>query len=343
MSTISYKCPNCGGELLFDPATQSYRCEYCISSFSGEEMDQLYREEEQQQEPFSNGVVYSCPSCGAEIVTDETTAATFCYYCHNPVVLSGRLSGDYLPDQIIPFQITREQAESRFLEWIRKKKFVPKDLFRKEHLQKISGVYFPYWMMDYEIEGHTVSRAKGLRIWRTGNTEYTETTEYELERDGRATLKNYGKNALKTVHTKLIEGVMPFRIEECKPFRMNYLTGFQAEKRNIERGQLEPEVRAEMLQHADALFRQSEGSYTAVQRREEDFRVKDCTWMYALFPVWILTFVKKERIYYFAMNGQTGEVCGAVPLDKKKLRRSSLLWGVVTFLIALIGGLVTWL
>ena len=45
-------------------------------------------------------VLYTCPSCGAEIVTDSTTAATFCYYCHNPVVLSGRVSGEFLPDLV---------------------------------------------------------------------------------------------------------------------------------------------------------------------------------------------------------------------------------------------------
>ncbi len=39
-------------------------------------------------------LVYICPSCGAEVVTDATTAATFCYYCHNPVVLSEKLTGN---------------------------------------------------------------------------------------------------------------------------------------------------------------------------------------------------------------------------------------------------------
>ena len=45
-----------------------------------------------------DALVYICPSCGAEVVTDATTAATFCYYCHNPVVLSGKLSGDPVCD-----------------------------------------------------------------------------------------------------------------------------------------------------------------------------------------------------------------------------------------------------
>ena len=98
MAVISYKCPNCDGELVFHPAAQKYKCEYCASAFSQQELAQMKpAAEEEERVPESQemrgeeGVMYHCPSCGAEIVTDQTTAATFCYYCHNPVVLSGRV------------------------------------------------------------------------------------------------------------------------------------------------------------------------------------------------------------------------------------------------------------
>ena len=98
MTVVSYKCPNCGAELEFDPKTQKFGCEYCASQFTKEELDRIRPSRRRlislkiRKKPKKNGaeeaVVYSCPSCGAEIVTDATTAATFCYYCHNPVVLS---------------------------------------------------------------------------------------------------------------------------------------------------------------------------------------------------------------------------------------------------------------
>lgn len=72
-----------------------------------------------------DAAVYSCPSCGAEIVTDPTTAATFCYYCHNPVVLLGRLSGRYLPDKVIPFAVDREKAVESFLKYVHSRRYVP--------------------------------------------------------------------------------------------------------------------------------------------------------------------------------------------------------------------------
>ena len=41
MAVISFKCPNCDGELIFDPETQKYKCEYCGSKFTQAELDAL--------------------------------------------------------------------------------------------------------------------------------------------------------------------------------------------------------------------------------------------------------------------------------------------------------------
>ena len=113
MAAITVKCPTCGGELVFDPAAQEYLCAYCQSRFTQAQIDRMapaaaseqaaYQEETEGTDLGTDGssgaVLYSCPSCGAQVITDETTAATFCYYCHNPVVLEGRLSGAYLPGE----------------------------------------------------------------------------------------------------------------------------------------------------------------------------------------------------------------------------------------------------
>ena len=140
MPVITYQCPNCGGGLLFDPESQKYKCEYCLSLFSEGELKDLFEKEEGRREPEAM-VIYHCPSCGAEIVTDDTTAASFCYYCHNPVVLSGRLLGRFAPDEIIPFTIDREKAVEIFNQWIGRKRFVPKAFYSPDQIEKITGVY----------------------------------------------------------------------------------------------------------------------------------------------------------------------------------------------------------
>ena len=48
MNTVQYKCPNCGAELTFDPEHQNFSCEFCDSTYTEAEMQQLYQNMEQQ-------------------------------------------------------------------------------------------------------------------------------------------------------------------------------------------------------------------------------------------------------------------------------------------------------
>ena len=54
MEIQSYKCPNCGGGLVFDPKTQKFKCEYCLSAFTEEtlkEMEEAARKSEEASKP----------------------------------------------------------------------------------------------------------------------------------------------------------------------------------------------------------------------------------------------------------------------------------------------------
>ena len=53
---------------------------------------------------------YSCPSCGAELICDESTAATACPYCGNPSIVPGQFSGSLKPDFVLPFKLSKEDA-----------------------------------------------------------------------------------------------------------------------------------------------------------------------------------------------------------------------------------------
>lgn len=160
MEIQSYKCPNCGGGLVFDPKTQKFKCEYCLSAFTEEtlkEMEEAARKSEEASKPGempeaekiesqkqaeSKMVLYTCPSCGAEIVAQETTASTYCCYCHNPVVLSGSLDGKYRPDGLIPFEIDKKKAKEIFKNWIQKKKYVPDDFYSPRQMDYLEGIYY---------------------------------------------------------------------------------------------------------------------------------------------------------------------------------------------------------
>lgn len=329
MAAITYKCPRCGGDLRFHPAKQRFLCEYCDSEYTQEELEETAVEAEETQEPDQaegqepDAVRYVCPSCGAEIVTDETTAATFCYYCHNPVVLEGRMRGSYHPDLVIPFAIDRKKALEIFRQWIGKKRYVPKDFYSEEQIEKLSGVYFPYWLYDCQVDGRLQAQGTKLSTWRVGNIQYTKTEQYDVGRSGQMKIDHVPRNALSKANRVLAENVFPFEMEKLEPFRMGYLSGFMAENRDMERQQFADEVEAEVRGFAEQSLRSGISGYDSVQVQSSDMRLEKPEWNYALLPVWTLTYKEKKtgKLYYFACNGQTGKICGELPVDMGRLGR----------------------
>ncbi len=348
MSVLTYKCPNCGGYLVFEPETQHYTCPYCLSDFAQTELDTATSEsediqdtEENTQEQEGQVLIYTCPSCGAEIATDTTTAATFCYYCHNPIVLSGRLSGEQMPSLIIPFQISKEEAKKRFLSWIGSKAYVPPDFYSPAQIEKLSGIYFPYWTLDCTLQADMHATARNVRIWRSHDIEYTETKTYAIHRLGEISLTELSRNALTKSQSKMLEGILPFDLKKTCSFHLGYLAGFQAEVKDIEKESLLPELQEEINGYAKSLLSDTLASHQHITTDSFQTYNAQHIWKYLLLPVWILTYQHRSKTYYFAMNGQTGEICGRLPLYKRKLFFTCAgIFVVVTALITLIGGLL---
>lgn len=344
MAVISYKCPNCDGELVFDPATQEYLCEYCVSRFSQQELEQIQPDtagERPAQETEQEAVLYSCPSCGAEIVTDSTTAATFCYYCHNPVTLSGRLSGKYLPDYVVPFSVDKKNAEKSFLDYLHSKKFVPSAFFRKQQIEKLSGVYFPYWVYECTLDGELNAQGTNIRVWRSGETEYTETKYYSIQRAGQVELSGITKNALQKANQKLASGVLPYDLTKMTEFRMTYLSGFLAERRDLEKDILEAETDRETKGYGVQLLRDTISGYSSVTVNQNNLKKIAEKWSYVLLPVWTLTYKGRDgKMYYYSMNGQTGKVYGELPVDYKKIAVVGGIVALSVLILFLIGGIL---
>ena len=350
MAVVQYKCLNCGGPLKFDPATGKHTCEYCRSVFVSEELKEPESESAAdsakataQMKPESTvnaeeaGKVYTCPSCGATIMTDDTTAATFCYYCHNPVVLSGRLEGSLRPDFVVPFRIDRKKALSIFESWIQKKKYVPDAFYSKEQIEKFTGVYFPYLLYSCNLDGKIEADVTKTEIRTEGDFEVTDRGLYHIVRDGNMEIRYVLRNALKKANSVLAECVQPFELdaENLKPFQMSYLSGFFAEKRDIEKEELTDSMRQEVREHAVSSLQDSVSEYDDVRITDDHIRLVNEKWHYALFPVWTMTYKHGGKLYYFSVNGQTGKTVGELPVDNGKLLRTFLLIFIPFMLVLL--------
>ena len=346
MATVNYKCPNCAGPLKFNPDKQMFSCEYCMSDFSEEAVQQMYAQREQKENSeekaeqkapekarqsgetaAEDAVVYTCPSCGAEVVTTASTAATTCFYCQNPVVLGGRLSGEFKPDKVIPFALTKEL-------------FLPKDFASKKQFEKLTGVYFPYWYIDAGKQANMVATGKKIRTWRSGNKRYTETSTYRLERSGDLIIKNVFERALKSQDREMLQCVHPFDLKQAHPFAMSYLSGFQAEKRDIERSDIQQQVDEEITNYCQTLLKDTMSEYSGIVTEHYDDKTDLEAWSYTLLPVWIVTYKYKDKILPFAINGQTGKTYGELPVSKGRLAVLFAIVAVALTVLGLLGGLL---
>lgn len=390
MATLNYICPNCGGPLQFNPDKQKFSCEYCLSDFDPDVIQKMYskdeqktdseekREKEAKENPQDGeAVIYTCPSCGAEVITSDQTAATHCFYCNNPVVLGGRLSGEFAPDKVIPFELTKDKAVEKFLAMCKKRHFLPKGFASKERFDKFSGVYFPYWYSDQQRQAAMQATAKKVRTWRTGNTEFTETSIYHVFRAGDVEIDNVAECALssdsdnmlkdsqketmdeKDVKTsadklkydslkrkqnqqlkEMLNGVHPFDAGKMQPFAMSYLSGFSAEKRDLDKKDVEASINERMEQYAKQLLEDTVTGYSSVSVDSFDSETTLENWSYALLPVWVTTYKFNNEILPFAINGQTGKTYGKLPLNPGKLAAFSLLISIIVFVLGLLGGML---
>lgn len=362
MEVITHKCPNCDGALTFDPSDQKFHCPYCLSIFTEAEVTAFEASQKKARLADTPDVtetltdssedtaestmdLFLCPSCGAEIVTDSTTAATYCYFCHNPVVLSGRLSGKFLPNKVLPFAVEKEVATENFLKWAQKKWFVPRAFFNKDQVEKLTGVYFPYWAVDAEADGEISGTGTSIRVWRVGDLEYTETKQYDVNRKGKLAFRELIKNALsKNTQQKMVEGVQPFQLDKAVEFKNQYLAGFQAEKRDIEYPDIQSSVRNELANYGENLLSNSVSGYTSFRRNHQNFQLTKEDNQYILLPVWLVTYRSNDhskKVFYYAMNGQTGKVSGVLPISYKKLGFTTAgIFAVLAALFMIVGYLL---
>ena len=351
MSTaMTFKCPCCGGYLEFDPSLQKFKCLYCAQVFSEEqlrdqsEQRQVEADAAQEESKAAGGQLraYQCRMCGAEIVTDETTAATRCYFCHSPVVLHDRLDDDFRPDGVIPFQLDRAAAEKQFTDHISRKKFLDRGFFNGAQLEMFSGVYYPWWYADIEGDAEFQGEGRRISVSTTPSHVVTTTRVYRVHRQGRLSFRRLARKALVKADGKLSDGIHPYDANGVKPYASGYLSGFLAEKRDVP----EATAKAEMVREADGY------AHSMMTRNhpfnslsgETSFKADSVRMKYVLLPAWVLTYKggKDGAPYYYMMNGQTGKVCGKLPIDKPKLLAAALGVGLAVFLLLCGGGKFLW-
>ena len=360
--TINYQCPACTGPLHFVGESGKLECEYCGSSFEAAEIEALYAEKEEmaavaqqateemtagQSAPSADGGTwdtsglcqewgaegdfmraYSCPSCSAELICDENTAATSCPYCGNPTVIPRQFAGQLRPNFIIPFKLSKEYAVKALKEHYKGKFFLPKSFIRENHVQEIQGIYVPFWMFDGEAEGDAHYEASRTRIYESNDDRVTEKEFFNVYRAGHVTFEKVPVDASSKMPDGHMDSIEPYDYKELKPFSTAYLPGFLADKFDVTVEQCRQRADQRCKGTFLSALRSTVRRYDSCTLTECNIHLKRGKVHYALMPVWILNTKWKRKDFLFAMNGQTGKLVGDLPIS----------WGKFWGLFAAIAG-----
>ena len=341
-----FKCPACTAPLHFSEETGRLECDYCGSSFSVEEMESRSAEKEQQAaEAFEKAAAeakadakdwdgpdaqdswgeagthlktYSCPSCGAELICDEATAATSCPYCGNNAIIPGQFRGALKPELVIPFQIGKDEAVKALKAHYKGKPFLPKSFSDENHIQEIKGIYGPFWLFDGQAEADVSFAATRSTVMVTGRERITTTRHFDVRRAGTVSFEKIPVDASKKMPDDYMDSLEPFRYDAMVPFSTAYLPGFFADipDVSIEECSLRAELRATDTA-VESMSRQVSGYETCIPTRK-DAQLRRGKVRCALLPVWLLSTQWEGQNFLFAMNGQTGKMVSDLPVSKKR-------------------------
>lgn len=332
----NYQCPNCTAPIQFHGGSGQVKCDYCGTSYEIEVIEQIYADREETaatsareaqwdmdragsewtDEEMAQLRAYSCPSCGAELIMDDTSAATSCPYCNNPTIIPGQFAGQLKPDFIIPFKLDKDAAIAGLKQYYRGKKFLPRSFSDENHMEEIKGVYVPFWLFDGRADATMRFRGTIVHTRRSGNQEITRTDHYRVVRQGNIAFEKIPVDGSSKMPDAHMDAVEPFDYSELKTFSTAYLPGFMADRYDMDADACSQRANSRIRESTKDAFASTTIGYTGLIPEYSQIDLKQGEVKYALMPVWLLSTKWKGENFLFAMNGQTGKLIGDLPVDR---------------------------
>jgi len=349
MATIkSFKCPNCSASIPYDAESGQLKCGHCGTSYDIDKLKEFDENQEVKADSFEwnfdnvekvnieGKVTYVCPACGGQVVGDENMSATNCPYCGTPIVVGEQFEDMLKPEYIIPFKLKIDDAKKAYGDFLKKKTLLPNDFKINNIIDKLQGIYVPYWLFDGDVEGQARFRATRIRTHREGDYQVTETSHFLVYRDGKASFERVPVDASSKLDDSLLDTLEPFDYKDATSFDAAYLSSYLADKYDKDDKESVNKANMRIKNSLVNILASSVIGYNTVIPEGASVQFYNGVAHYALLPVYIFSTKYKGKVYQFAMNGQTGKFAGDLPMDKKKAFVYLTLIFLGTFVVAFI-------
>lgn len=361
-------CVSCGAsEVTYNSAKGMFKCAFCRHEWAEVKLDELmglsHGIGELQGTTVSSAaidissdetlVTMKCTGCGAEVVvnTDNTLQAR-CHWCKHTLSINNRIENGAVPDGILPFTITKQQAMEAISGFAGKRKsFQHPEFTRSFKPENVMGVYMPYMTVDGNISarldgvGETLTKAirrdKRPTIYHAKQFQVMRSMDLHIDDLIVETSSDKVDIHSDTSTNNIINAVLPFDVKNIARFDANFLgTEYTSERRDMDVKHAESYAVGHFMTIARGAAQSSVSKYDrGVRWDSEQVSVKGSRWTAVLLPVWLYGFVEtkkgKQITHYLAVNGRTGYVMGSVPINTKKAR-------LVCWIVTIVVSIVTW-
>lgn len=328
-SSEEAECPSCGGSFEFNPSTSNLKCPYC--DFEAQIADPETEQAGVVELDFSGATDVKnfdwgaekksvvCGSCGAEAIYDALEVANVCPYCDSNQLMEASAEGALSPNGVVTFEVTKQQASEKFITWIKGKWFTPREAKEKAKPDGFQGVYLPHWTFDTQTAARYTADY-GINRTTTDKDGNRKTTIDWYKTSGlhQKFVDDHAVLATNRHDEKIMSSIRPFNTDKAKPYQSQYFSGFSAERYSVglEQGwtqaqkEIDDILRKEITDKVKAKFNADHVNNVKLSATYSDVKYK-----YLMLPIWISSFKFKNKVYHFAVNGQTGKVGGQAPIS----------------------------
>ncbi|MCM1038107.1 MAG: hypothetical protein NC314_08685 [Roseburia sp.] len=300
-----FKCKNCGGNTVYEPGRKKMYCPHCESIDSEDKLE--------------GSSVTQCENCGAPVNISQYTSSGRCEHCGSYIVFDERVEGEYEPQLILPFAVNKDMAAQLLHQEFKKKTFLPSGFLSEKSLEKMEGIYVPFWLYDYQVRYDFVGQGTKVRSWVSGDTEYVETSYYDVIRKMEADFDRVPVDASIAMNDGEMDLMEPYAYKELIGFDPKYMSGFFGEVYNQGAQELEERAKIKVRESSENLMQQSLNGYSSMKPVSRNLNMDRNGLTYALMPVWTYLYQYRGETWRFHVNGQTGKVVGKTPVSRAKL------------------------
>ncbi len=335
MATM-FPCPNCGGQLRYWVPSGTLKCHSCGSEIG---VDDYTPDDSITADQITTNI-YTCSTCGGEIQLIDNDGMEFCPYCGNQTIMHERFSKQGAPRFILPFMLTKEDAGNRYNSATKKLPFAPDGLANKQNIDRMVGLYTPYYLYDYSFNNRI--SYNGTKSRRSGNYDIVDYANVNVDVNYNDIYVPY--DASQTLDDNIAGELEPFPMDKLKSFNPNYLAGYFVENSTIDNQLYVDESHEKAVDIVYNRVVESAGGYKPQTQLGAGDALKNNVlnslgWRGvsgAYLPLYFMTSKYNDRVAYSIVNGTNGKTYIDMPIEKGKMFVAGVIASIISFIVILL-------